>query len=381
MRHRQRAQRDQSVRLALPADQCQRASQWRRSQQRGWHVPPERAEERSRSQRALHAAEPAGQALAGIGLDVVGGWGGRGRGARHGGNRAGDRMVRGLRQRSRHAQDFRVAGAFCLHADGMQRIRRQRTGLVEGDTLEPCQPFQHVAAAHEHAALRRQSDRQCMCERGGQAQRARARHHQHGQSGQHRGIRRLRRSACPAAPEPRAGRGQRQHAGDEHGNDAVDGVARQRFARQRFTHLPAGLLPPGLRAGCRGTDQQRAAAVDAAGVHQRARRLELRLALPGQDSFVALRAAIDDDAVDWHALAGKDPHPLARPDVDDGAPLLRAAIDHARLGAFSRQHWREAAHGAHTHLRLKQAAQRKQQQHHGGGVEIDQARTAQYLPT
>ena len=165
--------------------------------------------------------------------------------------------------------------------------------------------------------------------RCGEAERTRARDRQHVAAGEQRALEIARRNA-PVPDEER----QRRRADDarhEPARDLVGKALHGRFFALGLAHDLDDLLEHGRLAQCLGRDDGRAGAVEAAADDLVAGCLVHRHALAGEHGLVDRALAADDRAVDRHALAGADAHPVVLRDLVDRQLDKRVpALHHGR---------------------------------------------------
>ena len=254
----------------------------------------------------------------------------------------------------------------CLDGDDPGLSQCQRAGLVESKHPDARQGLEHAGVADEAAVARQSPDTERSRQRRGEADGAGTGDHQNRHAHLHGVVERQ-----PLRPVSHGQGAEHQHAGHGSGDGAVGQALDRAALHQRVAHRPADLCPTRSGPAAAAADQHQAFHVDTAGNHRRAEALLDRPALAGNDRFIGVGCALDDDAVHRDAFARPHPHQRPGDDVAHRAATLRTILHHDDVFAFRRQQRLEIAGRARPPGRLQIAAEGEQHQHHGGGVEID----------
>ena len=240
------------------------------------------------------------------------------------------RVIRALLERGGEPHErLRLHGAARADVRERGRAVRERAGLVKDDTVGLVSVFKLRAALEEDAVLRRAAGADHEPRRRGEAERARARDRQHVAAGEQRALEVARRNA--PIPDKERQRRRADDARHEPARDLVGKALHGCFLALGLPHDLDDLLEHGRLAQCLGRDDGRAGAVEAAADDLVAGRLVHRHALAGEHGLVDRALAADDRAVDRHALAGADAHPVVLRDLVDRQLDKRVpALHHGR---------------------------------------------------
>ena len=251
------------------------------------------------------------------------------------GDRAGDRVLRGVLERADEAQQLgavAVAGrdddVAQLHAPG-----RDGAGLVEHDRVDAPRRLQHLGALDQDAELGAAARADEQRRRRRESERARAGDDQHGDGGRDREG----RARAAAEPEAERGDGEGDHDGHEDRRDAVGQSLHGRLARLRLGHEPADLGERGVGADLGRAHDETPADVDGRADDLVAGVLLDRDGLARQERLIDGRGALLDDAVGRDLLARAARRSGRRPEARRSG---RAARDRRRRAP--RRPWRRA---------------------------------------
>ena len=264
-------------------------------------------------------------------------------------------------------------------ADGLGRARsellgavgeakRQCAGLVEHDGVGLIGGLQLLAAAKQHAELRRAAGAGHDRGRRGQPQRAGTGNHE-------RGADAVERRAQVSGVEHEAAQAentdcdQNDH-GHEHGRDLVGQPRDGGFFRLCGVDDGDDLREHGLPGDGRARERHIALPAERAAVHVRARTFRDQLALAREHGFVDCARSAQHGAVDRHALTAADLHDIVGRQRADLNGLHRAAAQHVRRLRLEADQLPDRFRGLVARGALHILAEQDQRQQHTLGEKV-----------